>query len=418
LPPAHFIASADLHAPTSVRLQWQDVDTMENGVPLNGYKIHLNRGSTCIAEIGSGIQTFTDTGLAIPQFYKYYINTIIPGDSSLADSTTVYVSEVVAGYREDFEHGDGSLYRTGTWDTTSALASGGSGYSFTDSPGGNYPLNSESYFLLPKIKLTGQLILRFDQIAIIEDPSFGWVDISTDQGNSFSPLHSYCSSFDERWQDRRADPSDWASEIVDLSPYAGDTVVIRFRLKTANNIQCDGWYIDNIKIDRADSLTTFTHTFTPGWNLVSLPLAPVDGRVQKLFPDAISHAFAYRSTYTVEDSLSVGSGYWVKYGESAAVEMTGRNIPRDTIQLNARWNLVGVASTAINPYAITTVPAGILLTGFYTYNGSSYVLATTLQPGKGYWVKASQAGMIILSTIPSVVSNSVERNKSYIRLHK
>jgi hypothetical protein len=139
----------------------------------------------------------------------------------------------------------------------------------------------------------------------------------------------------------------------------------------------------------------------------------LNGKVQELFPGAISHAFAYRNTYTVEDSLSVGSGYWVKYGEAATVTMTGRNIPYDTIHLNARWDLVVVAGTAINPYAITTVPAGILQTGFYTYNGSSYVLATTLQPGKGYWVKASQPGIIVISSISKTAVAPIEKHDPF-----
>jgi hypothetical protein len=413
--PTSFSGYCESGTTTSIVLRWNDPTEYQRGGLLSNFKLHLYRDSTLVAEVGSGVQAFTDTNIAIPGIYNYHINVVTEDDSSESDSITIYANKLLSEYSEDFEHGAGTIYRTGTWDTARSLDAGGTAHFITDSPGGNYPLNSESYFLLPRIVLAGQPVLTFDQIAIIEDPSFGWIDISTDEGNSYQPLASYCSSLDTRWQDRRADSGDWAAAAIDLTPYSGDTVILRFRLTTANNLECDGWYIDNIKISRADSMTSFTHSLASAWNLLSLPLAPVDGSVREIFPDAISHAFVYRNTYTVEDALCPGLGYWLKYGASTTVQMTGRSIPHDTIRLNERWNLIGVAGAAINAAAIIPLPAGILQTGFYTYNGSSYTLVQTLQPGKGYWVKASQAGMIILSTMPKNVNNPVELKKSYIR---
>jgi hypothetical protein len=204
---------------------------------------------------------------------------------------------------------------------------------------------------------------------------------------------------DSRWQDGHADSGDWVSSTIDLAPYAGDTVIMRFRLTTANNLSTDGWYIDNIAIGRADSMTTFSHSPTPSWNLISLPLTPADGRLHEIIPDSVSPAFAYRGRYVEEDTLRAGMGYWVKYDTATTVEMAGRNIPHDTIYLNSRWNLIGVASKSVSSTSLITVPPGIIETGFYTYSESSYDLAYTLQPGKAYWVETSHAGMIVISNV-------------------
>jgi hypothetical protein len=218
---------------------------------------------------------------------------------------------------------------------------------------------------------------------------------------------------DSRWQDGHADLGDWVSSTIDLSPYSGDMVILRFRLATANNLSADGWYIDNIAIRRADSMTTFSCSLAPSWNLISLPLTPADGRLHEIFPDAVSLAFAYRARYVEEDILRAGLGYWVRCDTATMVEMAGRNIPHDTIYLNERWNLIGVANNAVGVSSITTIPPGIIETGFYTYNGSSYALTYTLQPGKAYWVKASQPGMIVISSVSKTVAAMVEKDDPY-----
>jgi hypothetical protein len=407
--PSSLSARCDCKTPASIILHWSDPTEYLRGSRLSGFKIHLYRGSTFIAEVDSGVQTFADTGLATPQEYLYIIRTVTPGDSSRTDSITVYASEVVPDYSEDFEHGTGTIFRTGTWDTTGFLAAGGSSYSFTDSPGGNYPRNSTTYFLLPRIILAGQSFLSFDNIAIIQSPGSGWLEISTDQGNSYAALRSFTSGEDSRWQDGSADPGDWAAETIDLTPYAGDTVILRFRLTTADIPSSDGWYIDNIKTGRADTITTFAHSLAPSWNLISLPLAPADERLHEIFPGAMPQAFAYRGRYIMVDSLHPGAGYWLKYDTSATVQMTGTTIPIDTIRLNERWNLIGVSIGSVDSASLTFIPPDVVQSRFYAYNGSSYVPSRTLLPGKGYWVKASQPGKIVISSLHKTELNRVEK---------
>jgi extracellular elastinolytic metalloproteinase len=40
----------------------------------------------------------------------------------------------------------------------------------------------------------------------------------------------------------------WTRVVVDLSSYAGKTIILRFRLATDNGQTGSGWYIDNLNI--------------------------------------------------------------------------------------------------------------------------------------------------------------------------
>jgi hypothetical protein len=46
--------------------------------------------------------------------------------------------------------------------------------------------------------------------------------------------------------------------------------------------------------------------------------------------------------------------------------------------------------------AIGSVPPGLTTGAFFGYRGK-YEVADTLRPGEGYWVKAGQAGVLVLA---------------------
>jgi hypothetical protein len=61
--------------------------------------------------------------------------------------------------------------------------------------------------------------------------------------------------------------------------------------------------------------------------------------------------------------------------------------------------MIGSVSAFIPASSITSVPGGITTSKFFGYSTSAgYASAETIEPGKGYWVKANQPGRIILSS--------------------
>src|SRR5208283_2028967 len=78
-----------------------------------------------------------------------------------------------------------------------------------------------------------------------------------------------------------------------------------------------------------------------GWNMISLPLIVPDPRVSIVFPHAISKAFFYDNSYRRTDSLSINTGYWIKFGAAETITVAGIKQHLGICSLVTGWNLVG-----------------------------------------------------------------------------
>jgi hypothetical protein len=136
---------------------------------------------------------------------------------------------------------------------------------------------------------------------------------------------------------------------------------------------------------------------TVKWNMLSLPLRVPDARKNILFPLATSSAFRYDPVqgYLSVDTLAGGVGYWLKFASPATVRIDGDLRILDTIDVIQGWNLVGSLTFPVPVSTIVTEPGGIILSNFYGFD-NGYVASDTLLPMRGYWVKCSQPGILIL----------------------
>ena len=130
-------------------------------------------------------------------------------------------------------------------------------------------------------------------------------------------------------------------------------------------------------------------TYEPGWNLISLPV--VTENVYS-FPSL----FAYDGGYVKVDSMSLGKGYWAK--PSRCADFIGSELLVDTINVTAKWNIIGTLAVPLAASNVQSIPDGNIISSVYGYNGISYFEADTLYPGKGYWVKVREEGKIILNS--------------------
>jgi hypothetical protein len=143
--------------------------------------------------------------------------------------------------------------------------------------------------------------------------------------------------------------------------------------------------------------TTVVQHVDPGWNLLSLPLTVNDPRPGAIYPTAISPAFSFQAAtgYSEADTLRNVTGYWLKFSATQSVNITGTARTRDTVRVQAGWNVIGAATSAVSTASIVEIPAGIVVSPYIGFSGS-YSSADTLIPGRGYWVKATQDGTLIL----------------------
>jgi hypothetical protein len=135
------------------------------------------------------------------------------------------------------------------------------------------------------------------------------------------------------------------------------------------------------------------------WQLISVPYSHSDNQRTTLFPTAVSNAFTYNgSGYIVSNSLVGGVGYWLKFPNATfPTPLSGVVQTLVTVPVTQGWNMIGSLSTSITTAQITSQPPGLTTTQFFGYDGN-YTASSTIEPGKGYWVKVSQAGTLTLSS--------------------
>jgi hypothetical protein len=127
--------------------------------------------------------------------------------------------------------------------------------------------------------------------------------------------------------------------------------------------------------------------YPPGWNLVSIPVASTK-------PYGLQNLVAYEGGYVHKDTMKLGLGYWAKGDTSMMYE--GSYVGAETVDVHERWNIIGSITEPIPTTAIETIPPGIIQSPFFEFTGLTYAVATTLNPGRAYWVKVSEEGRLIM----------------------
>lgn len=141
------------------------------------------------------------------------------------------------------------------------------------------------------------------------------------------------------------------------------------------------------------------------WNLIAAPVAAVNMSATALFPSTNSPAYGFSGSYQPAAALVNGAGYWMRFPSACTQTQCGEPLLANTIPVVAGWNIIGVFNQSIPATGITSSPAGILNSGFFGYS-NGYALYSTLVPGKGYWVRATQAGVLNLSATDQIAKSS------------
>jgi hypothetical protein len=191
-----------------------------------------------------------------------------------------------------------------------------------------------------------------------------------------------------------------------LSNYSVDSVIVDGTSQMVDSIYTFTHIQANhtIRVSFSINIQAVTVDVQGHWNLISLPLYVPDPKKTSLFPMAVSDAFAYSSGYVKKESLSVGTGYWLKFDSVESVNIPGTYRLRDTIDVVAGWNLIGSISQVITASSIVSEPGGMVASQFFGYS-NGYQNTDSIYPGKGYWVKVNQTGKFIL-TVSGVAQSS------------
>ncbi|MDI6766501.1 MAG: T9SS type A sorting domain-containing protein [Bacteroidota bacterium] len=146
-----------------------------------------------------------------------------------------------------------------------------------------------------------------------------------------------------------------------------------------------------------------------GWNLLSLPVEPAYHIKYSLYPTAISSAFVYDKSYIPNDSLELGTGYWLKFATDDSIQFEGKEIDCISFDMKKGWNIIGGITFPVETQTISTLPSDIVISNYYGYD-DGYQASSIVEPGKGYWVKISQDGKLTLVSQESMRKNIEEEN--------
>ena len=167
-----------------------------------------------------------------------------------------------------------------------------------------------------------------------------------------------------------------------------------------DNTECDSLlqtpssasiYLNNLKCSETNSITI---QYNPGWNIVGLPVYVEDFLGVNIFPEATKNTlYTFNSKYVLEELLTPGIGYWVYFKDQSNVTLSGSQINELTINLSQGWNMIsGISSKQI----LTDDDNIIIPNTLFSFN-ASYFLSNTMEPGNGYWIRASKNGVITIS---------------------
>jgi len=166
-------------------------------------------------------------------------------------------------------------------------------------------------------------------------------------------------------------------------------------------------------LEQESTTITFELNLTNGWNLISIPLSPLNNSLNTVFSginsdfdSILSYGNGSWKTYspvfpTFSDLKTVkpGVGYWIHMTNNAILQINGTHVNNTTISVVPGWNLIGYPS--MNERNTTEVLNGLTdadyslimaytPTGWKTYSPMFPTMSdlTILTPGTGYWFNA------------------------------
>jgi surface protein len=151
------------------------------------------------------------------------------------------------------------------------------------------------------------------------------------------------------------------------------------------------------------SITT-TLSMNSGWNLIGLPASISHEEFTNIFTGSIEGTlYEFTNTYALRSQLQPGIGYWIRYPQTVSETLSGEFVSEVTWNLKKGWNLVSGPSSSVSVSSIVD-PQNVLIPNTFFDFRSQYGNSTLLNPGRGYWVRTSDAGTVVVSSDVSAKS--------------
>jgi hypothetical protein len=152
---------------------------------------------------------------------------------------------------------------------------------------------------------------------------------------------------------------------------------------------------NSVSIMLSAELDVLSIDLEAGWNMVSIPLTLPDMSVGAVFPSRLA-VYTWdpgNKSYTQPTVIEPEKAYWVAVAQAETVNLRGTGAPTVSTGVLAGWNMVGSAFGGAVPVGeLDDGGSGSVQTNaIYNWNpeAKAYGVASSIQPGKGYWVAAT-----------------------------
>ncbi|MFZ1731174.1 MAG: FlgD immunoglobulin-like domain containing protein [Bacteroidota bacterium] len=165
----------------------------------------------------------------------------------------------------------------------------------------------------------------------------------------------------------------------------------------------------------------FIFTSSGDWEMVSTPLLLEDPKTDVLFNDPGMKLYGFDTeigSYVPAPLMEFGRGYWLKAKSLKAI-LIGLSQPSyEWLTLNGigepagyGWNMIGSMFKSILLPAVQVTPAGGLKAIFGWDPSMGYIIPTSIEPAKGYWVRVDP-GTKLKMTLSGVTGGGTETGYS------
>ena len=134
--------------------------------------------------------------------------------------------------------------------------------------------------------------------------------------------------------------------------------------------------------------------------MVGLPVNVANNDYLLVFENAIENtlfSFGDNGGYVQEEILETGTGYWLRMTDEYIQNISGLSVNMVTVSLVEGWNLISSISYTIETDDILDPDGLIVPNAVYRYDEGGYVSVSSIEPGKGYWMRSLGNGEIIIS---------------------
>ena len=176
---------------------------------------------------------------------------------------------------------------------------------------------------------------------------------------------------------------------------------------TSARVACEATYITGVLSP------TPTPTPTPeaeieialkaGWNMVSVPVIPLDNSVGAVFPGvAVVYSWdPVNKCYTVPPTIEPEKGYMVAVTGDMTIVISGEPVTTWTGDVTAGWGMIGSLFSDASIVDPDDDPDGSVEAFAYWWDpiSRSFVYTTDIEPGKGYMVASTQDCALTMSSL-------------------